>query len=1309
MVNNGHEMSSVSPFGPTTVHDGGHSASYESASLPFLDILIQMQEFAGIAMPVPGNDLNEAHNRAANVPPRGTRNTGQTNGTVTAVVYPLVPSQRSLPIQVDLAELLTGALLEHKFKVMKEAKWRQGAQKALLYVRMLLGRGNAPGNTDRVLPSKLDVDVDASGMTPKQRNRAKNAILRDEIDAVMAEINDLQVALGHAKRDISGALSGFDGSTMEAVPYPAETREDPEEAAKKTPGVIRQRHYDLSLVNSHLRGQIAALDWVLGQLGVECPPLDAPVAEVEPVDLEQPSSELHGAAFETEAGRLRKVKQREKTKRTTTTNTAIEDQNTELQSTLAGRVASLSEALRRHTPCPVTRRYDGDDDNWPSKRAPDVDDDAADESGRSPGSHFSGSQGSNPDFSESAILLESAIGWLRDMEVGLVDAGSEGSRQALVDAYRRSLAVTADVPGDIPTLLRHVYSRHVGGVMPSVQKPEVIEPTPADLDELSAMLDAIPELKPEAQTLLDRARSILTDGPPLSMNVELDENMELPDALHTLLQGTAWAILMEAGADPDLNGPSADPSQASQTTRDPYTVADKLVWFLCKKFYFCNQVALTNGFFRDESFDPQHPGDIHSMLHRFNAGRLFEFRTTFGEVDRYQRVHVPPILEHHGLGTHSILLVTTSGVYGFCRDTIPPGFNEQDPRRRMARPARVAFLHCPEVHEYVAGIRDWHRHGLVIDHHRDWTAILTPVGAVSLGNKGLIDESVPEADVCMFHPMALPDGFIPNGIVSTAQSVVLTMGDWQIVGSDIGAIGSNDQRGSFTDLPFWVEWAHSNNDFSLLGSRQQVMFVGRSTPAMTASGLLPESTGDFASSLHFPSGTERFAMHPLLVALVADGSTRIVKDVSDDTNTRVLTASITAKASAVVFSPSTFEQTVFVKTDDGWLRVDLASPSADQIAELPAKLGYETVELDSAPTASDLSMDQVERQVNGVTLDSGDKPLVTIEDQQTWPKTTDHAIDESIYTYRGHAASNWASVVAVAMLPDGSVASSSWDQTLRIWDATGQCRLNVPTGEQIWDVAASPDGKLLVTGGLKTVQVWSAETGELIGKPLVGHNKWIVGIALSPDKTLAASSSGDGAIIAWDLARNRMAWRGMDHGKQTNCVAISPNSKLIASGSDDRTIKLWDAASGAVIQTLEEQGGSVFCVAFSPDSTLLASCGYERFVRIWDVATGACLARFEEGAHTQFVRGLRFSPDGRMIASSSRDATIKLWDVATGKCMRTLRGHAQNVRRVDFSQDGSTLVSSSMDKTAKLWDLKGLDVRGVTEETQVDLAGEALV
>ncbi|KAG9397005.1 hypothetical protein J8273_1356 [Carpediemonas membranifera] len=126
-------------------------------------------------------------------------------------------------------------------------------------------------------------------------------------------------------------------------------------------------------------------------------------------------------------------------------------------------------------------------------------------------------------------------------------------REELIAAYRLSLAAASEIPGNIPSLLSHAFSRHFRANMPSIRLENAEKKaTSVDLEELQSKLSRITALKPEAQTLLDRARSILTDGPPLSMNVELDENMELPDALHTLLQGTLWAILMEAGANPDL-------------------------------------------------------------------------------------------------------------------------------------------------------------------------------------------------------------------------------------------------------------------------------------------------------------------------------------------------------------------------------------------------------------------------------------------------------------------------------------------------------------------------------------------------------------------------------------------------------------------------------------------------------------------------------------------------------------------------------------------------------------------------------------
>ncbi|KAG9393300.1 hypothetical protein J8273_3433 [Carpediemonas membranifera] len=122
------------------------------------------------------------------------------------------------------------------------------------------------------------------------------------------------------------------------------------------------------------------------------------------------------------------------------------------------------------------------------------------------------------------------------------DSLPEDVKVALINAHRVSLSVTASIPGNIPSLLRHAYSRHFNEVMPLIpgKKLDFTPPTDRQLESLIAMLANMPRLAENAQPLLDRARTILTSGPPLSMNVELADGDELPVALHTLNQGALW-------------------------------------------------------------------------------------------------------------------------------------------------------------------------------------------------------------------------------------------------------------------------------------------------------------------------------------------------------------------------------------------------------------------------------------------------------------------------------------------------------------------------------------------------------------------------------------------------------------------------------------------------------------------------------------------------------------------------------------------------------------------------------------------------
>ena len=52
----------------------------------------------------------------------------------------------------------------------------------------------------------------------------------------------------------------------------------------------------------------------------------------------------------------------------------------------------------------------------------------------------------------------------------------------------------------------------------------------------------------------------------------------------------------------------------------------------------------------------------------------------------------------------------------------------------------------------------------------------------------------------------------------------------------------------------------------------------------------------------------------------------------------------------------------------------------------------------------------------------------------------------------------------------------------------------------VLSVAFSPDGKRIVSGSRdKTIQLWDAETGEMLQPPLEGHKDEVQAVAFSPD------------------------------------------------------------------------------------------------------------------------------------------------------------------------------------------------------------------
>lgn len=238
--------------------------------------------------------------------------------------------------------------------------------------------------------------------------------------------------------------------------------------------------------------------------------------------------------------------------------------------------------------------------------------------------------------------------------------------------------------------------------------------------------------------------------------------------------------------------------------------------------------------------------------------------------------------------------------------------------------------------------------------------------------------------------------------------------------------------------------------------------------------------------------------------------------------------------------------------------------------------------------------------------------------------------------------------------------------------------------DTVWAVAASPDGKTIVSGGYdRTIRFWS-RTGQLL-QTLYGHSDAVRSVVLSADGKTLVSSSGDRTIRLWDARTGKLRRTLRGHSGPIWSVATSPNGKTLASGSYDGTIKIWDTQSGKLRRSLPEHYDSIWSVALSPDGQTLVSGSYDGTVKIWQLQTGA-LRRTLNG-HTDGVRSVAISADGQTIASASWDKTVKVWN-RDGALRYTLPGHKDRVLAVAIDPSARTLASGSADRTIKLWDLQ---------------------
>jgi cytochrome c len=237
-------------------------------------------------------------------------------------------------------------------------------------------------------------------------------------------------------------------------------------------------------------------------------------------------------------------------------------------------------------------------------------------------------------------------------------------------------------------------------------------------------------------------------------------------------------------------------------------------------------------------------------------------------------------------------------------------------------------------------------------------------------------------------------------------------------------------------------------------------------------------------------------------------------------------------------------------------------------------------------------------------------------------------------------------VNAVAWLKDGGIASASEDGTIAVWTAGQASPDRVFKGHTapIAGIAASPDGKTIASASWDhTIRLWPLDGGA--PRVLQGHSQNVNAVAFTPDGRTLVSAGYDATLRIWPLA-------GGDTTVVTlpaplNTVAVAPDGEIVTAGASGKVFFV--SRTGERRGEVAASPAPVIAVAISPDGKLIAAAGIRGSVAVIDRASRKLL-------HTLVGPGLpvwsvAFFPDSQTLLTGGTDRMIRRWNAATGEAI----------------------------------------------------------
>src|ERR1043166_2785402 len=270
-------------------------------------------------------------------------------------------------------------------------------------------------------------------------------------------------------------------------------------------------------------------------------------------------------------------------------------------------------------------------------------------------------------------------------------------------------------------------------------------------------------------------------------------------------------------------------------------------------------------------------------------------------------------------------------------------------------------------------------------------------------------------------------------------------------------------------------------------------------------------------------------------------------------------------------------------------------------------------------------------------------------------------------------------------------------------------------------LAMSPDASSAAAALESEVLVWSAATGELLGR--VAANATV--LTFSPDGSRLGIGEADGMtrVLSVPSLTNEIV---LPRGSRATAIRAlvfnrdplipygsksESNAWLVATGDQSNEVVIWDLQKRQPPIACRGSIWQVTALAFHPGGLLLASAGQARG-KLWDARRGVQLLEFPTGSGQ--VRFMTFDREGRRLICGSEPgagtADICLWELEFGRGITPLRGLRAAARKVWFSPDSRRLAALSDEWQLGIWDTSSHGLVALFETPigdSADIAGGA--